>query len=55
MERREEPDTVATATDEERARAREEFRQKLAAAEERMTLEKRDRVRAAFGLGSRAA
>jgi hypothetical protein len=55
VEQREEPDTMASATEEERARAREEFRRKLAAAEERMTPEKRDRVRAAFGLDSRAA
>jgi hypothetical protein len=53
VEQREEPET--RATDEERARAREEFRRKLAAAEARMTPEKRDRVRAAFGLDSRAA
>ena len=55
MEQREEPDTMAAATDEERARARAEFRRKLADAEARMTPEKRDRVRAAFGLDSRAA
>ena len=55
MEQWEEPDTMASATEEERARAREEFRRKLADAEARMTPEKRDRVRAAFGLDSRAA
>jgi hypothetical protein len=55
VDQREEPDTMASATDEERAQARAEFRRKLAAAEARMTPEKRDRVRAAFGLDSRAA
>jgi len=55
MEQREEPVTMATATDEERAEARAEFRRKLAAAEARMTPEKRDRVRAALGLESQAA
>jgi hypothetical protein len=37
------------------AQARAEFRRKLAEAEARMTSEKRDKVRAAFGLGTRAA
>jgi hypothetical protein len=53
MEQREEPVTVDPATDEERVEARAEFRRKLAAAGARMTPEKRDRVRAAFGLDSR--
>jgi hypothetical protein len=55
MEQREEPVTMATATDEQRAQAREEFRRKLAEAEARMTPEKRDKVREAFGLDTRAA
>jgi hypothetical protein len=46
---------MASATEEERTRARVEFRRKLADAEARMTPETRDRVRAAFGLDSRAA
>jgi F0F1-type ATP synthase membrane subunit b/b' len=53
MGQREEPDTLAK--DEERAEARAEFRRKLAEAEAQMTPEKRDKVRAAFGLDTRAA
>jgi hypothetical protein len=53
MEQRQEPAT--TATDEERAEARAQFRRKLAAAEARMTPEKRAEVRAALGLDTRAA
>lgn len=55
MEQREEPVAMAEATDEERAQARAEFRRKLAEAESRMTPEKRDKVRAALGLDTRAA
>ena len=55
MEQREEPVTMTEATDEERAQARAEFRRKLAEAEARMTPEKRDQIRAAFGLDTRAA
>jgi hypothetical protein len=55
MERREEPVTTTEATEQERAEARAAFRRKLAAAEARMTPEKRDKVRAALGLDSRAA
>ena len=53
------PDTAHgfkdATTDEERAEARAEFRRKLAQAEARMTPEKRDEVRAALGLDTRAA
>ncbi len=55
MEQREEPAVNTSATDEERAAARERFRAKLADAEARMTPEKRAKVRAAFGLGADAA
>lgn len=55
MEQREEPVVVTEATEEERADARAAFRRKLAAAEARMTPEKRDKVRAALGLDSQAA
>ena len=41
---------MTTATEEERAEARFRFRRKLAAAESKMTPEKRAAVRAAFGL-----
>lgn len=54
-EQREQPVTMTTATDEERAEARARFRQKLATAEARMTPEKRAAVRAAFGLDASAA
>lgn len=55
MEQREEPVTMTTATDEERADARARFRRKLAEAEARMTPEKRAKVRTAFGLDTDAA
>jgi hypothetical protein len=55
MAQRAERGAMDTATDEERAQAREDFRRKLAEAEARMTPEKRDEVRAAFGLDTRAA
>jgi hypothetical protein len=48
MEQRQEP--TPTATDEERAQARALFRRRLAAAEARMTPEKRDKARVALGL-----
>lgn len=51
-ERRNDPVTVVTATDEERAQARARFRQKLAEAEARMTPEKRAGV---TNLGNRLA
>jgi hypothetical protein len=50
QERQEHPVTVATATDEERAQARERFRRKLAEVEARMTPEKRAKALAIFGL-----
>jgi len=53
MDQRQEP--VTAATDEERAKARAQFRRKLAAAEAQMTPEKRARVRAVLGLDNRAA
>lgn len=55
QERREQPVTVVTATDEERAQARERFRRKLAEAEARMTPEKRAKALAIFGLDSSTA
>jgi hypothetical protein len=54
-ERREHPVTVTTATDEERAQARERFRRKLAEAEARMTPEKRAKLRAVLGIDAPAA
>jgi hypothetical protein len=54
MERRQEQ-PVTTATDEERAQARERFRRKLAEAEARATPEKRAKLRAALGLDAPAA
>jgi len=48
MEQQQGPAT--TATEEERAQVRALFRRKLAAAEARMTPEKRDKARAALGL-----
>jgi hypothetical protein len=55
VEQQERPVPVTTATDEERAAARVRFRRKLAAAEARMTPEKRAEVRAAFGLDAKPA
>jgi hypothetical protein len=52
-QRREQPVTVSTATDEERAQARERFRRKL--AEARMTPEKRAKALAIFGLDASTA
>jgi hypothetical protein len=46
---------VATATDEERARARERFRRRLVDAEARMTPEKRAKTLAIFGLDASTA
>jgi hypothetical protein len=53
--RREHPAAVVTATDEERTRARERFRRKLAEAERRATPEKRAKLRAALGFDTSAA
>jgi hypothetical protein len=55
MEQREKPVTMTTATEQERAAARARFRRKLAAAEARMTPEKRAAVRTALGLDTSAA
>jgi hypothetical protein len=55
MEQREQPVTMTTATDGERAAARARFRRKLAVVDARMTPEKRAEVRAAFGLETPAA
>jgi hypothetical protein len=52
MERKE---PATTDVDAERAAVRARFRRKLAAAEARMTPEKRAKVREIFGLNSSAA
>jgi hypothetical protein len=54
-QREEQPVTVATATDEERAQARERFRRKLTEIEARMTPAKRAKLRAALGFDVPAA
>jgi hypothetical protein len=54
-QRRERPVPVVTATDEERAQARERFRRNLSEAESRMTPEKRDKALAIFGLDASTA
>ena len=54
-ERREHPVTVVTATDEERAQARERFRRNLSEAESRMTPDKRAKALAIFGLDASTA
>jgi hypothetical protein len=54
-ERREQPVTVVTATEQERAQARERFRRKLAEAERRATPEKRAELRARLGFDSPTA
>jgi hypothetical protein len=54
-QRREQPVTMATATDEERREAREQFRRKLAEAEARATPEKRAKLRAALGFDTPAS
>jgi hypothetical protein len=55
MGQREKPVVEGTATEQERAEARDRFRRKLAEAEARMTPEKRAEVRAALGLDASAA
>jgi hypothetical protein len=47
--------TVDPVTDEERARARERFRRKLADAQRRATPERRAKLRAALGFTAPAA
>jgi len=49
-ERAEQPVPAGTPTDEERVEARERFRRKLAEAQERMTPEKRTKLRSELGL-----
>ncbi|GAA0930268.1 hypothetical protein Vau01_117150 [Virgisporangium aurantiacum] len=54
-ERPEHPVTMVTATDEERALAREHFRRNVSEAESRMTPEKRAKALAIFGIDASTA